>query len=332
MSTFSQWWRGYQKKPGIKPVTWVCGSERVLVEDVVSTLRRAVDPQVWNYVPISVGEDSERDIWAEVFTLPTGLNQSRLVVIRGAERLKQPERLGLFLKRAGAHPDVYVIAVSGESSVPRVEPDEDQRKRGAKGDVAPHVAALAGKGTVVECRPFTGDTAAVAVDWVKSKTGMREAVAGHLLNRADGNMRLVRDTCVKLAVMGGEATISAINDLLSEQPRDTFVDALVAMDKKSALAALERLQPDDYSRVLGLLDSQLDLAGMVHDMQAERRPPYEIMRQAGNKSFLVKELMSVSRHYDVKRRVSIRKTMVLADEALRSGARIGVMESVVARW
>lgn len=332
MATFSGWWKAYNKKPTIKPVTWVCGTERVLVEDVVLAIRKGVSPQPWNYLPLSVGEDSERDIWAEVFTLPQGLNQSRLIVVRNAERLKEPERMTAFSKRAGAHPDTYLVMVSNDASVPHQEPDEDQRRRGAKGDVVPYLAALTGKGTVIECRPFTSDTAEIAVAWVQAKTGMRQAVAGHLLNRADGNMRLVRDTCQKLSVLGFEATISAVNDLLAEQPRDTFVDALVAMDKKGALMALERMQPDDYSRSLGLLDFHLDLAGMVHDMTVDHKTPYEIMRRAGNKSFLVKELIPVARHYDPKRRAGVRRVLAVADEALKSGARTGVLESVVALW
>lgn len=331
MSTFSAWWNAYRKKPQVKPVTWICGSEPVLVSDALDTIRHAVRPAVWNYVPLSAGEDSEREIWAEVFTFPQGQNESRLVVIRNAEKLKEPERFADFLKRAGSHPDAYVVAISNDSSVPRKEPDEDQKRRGSKGDVVDHLAALSGKGTLIECRPFTADTAKVAVAWVQAKTGMREAVAGHLLNRANGNMRLVRDTCMKMSV-SGSTSISAINELLSEQPRDTFIDALVAMDKRSALLALERIQPDDYSATLGRLDAQLDLAGMVHDMMADHATPYEIMRAAGNKNFLVKELIPVSRHYSAKRRTAIRRTLVDADEALRAGARTGVMEVVVALW
>lgn len=332
MATFSVFWKSFVKKPVVRPVTWVCGTEQILIDDVLAIIRRVVAPAAWNYVPLSVGEDSERDVWAEVFAYPQGPHQSRLVVVRGAERLVEPERILAFLKRADAHPLTYLVLVSGDASVPHQAPTEEQQRRGLKGDVVGYLKSLSGKGHVVECRPFTQDTVKVAVDWVVAKTGMRETVAAYLLNRANGNMRLVRDVCVKLSVFGSEATISAINELLSEQPRDTFVDALVAMDKKGALAALERLPSSEFSRTLGLLDSQLDLAGMVHDMTAAHATSYEIARKAGNKNFLVKDLLTVSRHYDPARRASIRQTLCTADEALRAGVKVGVFEAVTAMW
>lgn len=332
MATFAAWWKGFHKNPQVRPVTWLCGPERVLIDDVVGTIRKVLVVPDFNYVPLVVGEDSEREVWSEVYAMPQGHQQTRLVVVRNAERLKTPERLVEFSKRNGAHPNTYVIFVSSDHAVPRLDPDEDQKRAGKKGDVVPHLATLSTRGHVIECKPFTQDTAKVAVDWVRSKVNMRDNVAGYLLNRANGSMRLVRDTCAKLAVFGQEVTISAINELLSEQPRDTFVDALVAMDKKGALAALERLQTDEYSRTLGLLDSQLDLAGMVHDSLVAHLTPYEIARKAGNKNFLVKDLIPVARNYSASRRQTMRQTLTVADEALRSGSRTGVMEAVVALW
>lgn len=326
MSTFAAWWKSYRKKPTVRPVTWICGSERVLVEDVLLTIRSALVPDPWDYLPMTVGEDSEREIWAAVFGLPVA-DGNRLVVVRSAERLKSPERILDFARRADASPRSYVVFVSADDSVPRQEPGEDERR----GAVVPWLT-LGARGQYIECKPFTIDTAPVAVEWVQAKTGMRASVAGHLLNRADGRMRLVRDTCAKISILTRDPTVSAINELLSAQPRDTLVDALLAMDKKEALLALERVQPGEYSRILGMLDAQLDLAGLVHDMQIARATSYDIMRAAGNKGFLVKDLMKVSRHYDSKRRTLIRQVLAVADDALKSGAREGVMEAVIALW
>lgn len=332
MSTFSQWWRTFAKKQEVRPVTWLCGSERALVDDVLQAIRHRLVPAAWNYVPLRAGEDSERDIWSEIFALPVGEGASRLVVVRGAQHLKQPERIVQFAKRSkDAHPGCFVVLISDEHTVPRLPPTEDQRKRRAKGDVVPWLV-LGTRGHVIECRPFTPDTAEVAVQWVQNKTGARTNVAGYLLNRADGNMHLVRDTCAKLAVFDQEITISAVNDLLSQRPRDSLVNALVAMDKRTALAALDEMPPDEYSRTLGLLDAQLDLAGLVHDMTAQHATLFEIQRAAGTRGFLVKDLVDVARHYSADRRAAIRRTLAVADESLRAGARVGIMESVIALW
>lgn len=332
MATFSQWWKGFRKAPQVRPVTWLCGTEKILIEDVLSTIKRVLGATDWNYVPLVLGEDSPRAVWSEIFSSPQGARQARLVVVRNAERLTNPERILEFARRADAHPNAYVVLVSSAAALPRLDPTEDQKHRRAKGDIVPYLADLKTRGHLVECKPFTQDTAKVAVEWVQARTKMRENVAAYLLDRANGDMRLVRDVCNKVTVFGHEATISAINELLSEQPRDTLVDALVALNKKEALAALERLQPDEYSRTVGLLDSQLDLAGLIHDMSAAHHTTYEIQRAAGNKNFLVKDLLPVARTYDAKRRSEIRKTLSVADEALRAGARTGVMEAIIASW
>lgn len=331
MASFSQFRTSFSKKPEAKQVTWLCGTERVLVEEVTQTLRRAIEPQPWNYVSMLVGDDPERAIWAEVGQYPSG-DGKRLVVIRNAEKLKHPERIAEFLKTRTSNPDTYLILISNEERLARVEPTEDEIRFRKTPELVPHLKALTGKGWAIECRPYTQDTAKHAITWVQSKVPMRAGVAGHLLERANGDLRLVRDMCRKLAVFPSEPTITTINDMLAERPRDTFSDALLALDKKTAHMALERMSTNEYSRMIGFLDSRLDLAGMVHDMLMEHKTQTEISRAAGNKNFLIPDLMRVAKHYDVKRRLAIRKTLAMADEVLRRGTTLGVMEAVVADW
>lgn len=326
MSTFSQWWTAYQKSGTVKQFTWVCGTEHVLVEEIVQTIRAELSPAPWNFSQWVVGEDSERTIWADMAQYPIDKGR-RLVVIRNAESLKSYERLTEFISNRTLNPRTYVVLVSGEDRLNRVEgPDE------GKLQYAEHLAVFGSKGSLVECRPFTQDTARHAVAWVVSKTGMRDGVAGHLLERANGDLRLVRDTCEKLTVLDGHVSLANINAMLSERPRDTFANSLMALDRKTALLALARLSPNDYSRTLGLIESRVDLAGMVHDMTLQQKSPSEISRAAGDKRFLVSDLIPVAKHYDARRRLHIRRVLAMADEALRSGARVGVMEACVANW
>jgi len=327
MSTFSQWWSGFRKSPEAKQVTWLCGTEAVLIEDVIANLKWAVQPEPWNYAPLVLGEATEREIWAEVAQLPVGTSK-RLVVIRGAEKLKQTDRIIDFIRTRTLNSKTFVIFVSNEERARRTEPTKEQ----PKGELVDFLQAFSGKGQIIECRPFTQATAKVAVEWVHNKVTMREGLAAYLLNRTAGDLRLVRDVCRKLALFPGEPTRTAINEMLAERPRDNFVDALVALDKKTALLALERLPVGDYSRTIGQLDSQLDFAGMVHDMLVEHRSPTEIARAAGNKNFLVQDIIPKAKHYDSKRRLEIRKMLATADETIRGGESIGVMESLVAWW
>jgi DNA polymerase III delta subunit len=328
VSTFSQYRTAYAKT-GVKQITWLCGNERVLVEEVIRTIRDDLAPEPWNYIPLTV-ERNEREVWAEADQHPVGPG-NRLVVIRDAERLTQWDRLTEWIKFRSLNPNSYLVFVSNEERLTRL-PVPPDAERGTKGAIAPHIAAFSGKGSAVECRPYTQATAKHAVEWVQSKVKMRDGIAGYLLDRANGDLRLVRDICDKLAVFPDDISITTINGMLSEQPRDEFSDALLALDKKTALLALEHLPVEEYSRVIGLLDSRLDLAGMVHDMQSEFKTPSQIASAAGTRNFLVKDLLPVSKHYDYKRRLQIRRVLSTADEATRSGSSIGVLEAVVALW
>jgi hypothetical protein len=142
----------------------------------------------------------------------------------------------------------------------------------------------------------------------------------------------VRDVCLKLAVFESDITLTDVNMLLTERPRENFADALLALDRKTALLALQDLPKAEYSRTLGYLDSRLDLAGLVHDMQVERKSPTEMGIVLGSQNFLVKDLIPIAKHYDHKRRLQIRNVLATADDALRSGSTEGVLEFVVAFW
>jgi DNA polymerase III delta subunit len=326
MAVFSAWWRGFQKNPKIRPVAFLCGSERVLVEDVVATWKKILDPAPWNYAELSAEEVPERALWEAVFTVPVGLDAVRLVVVRRAELLKTPERLLPLLKTRG-QPKLFLVLVSSDLEVPRLPPNDLGKK-----EAPAWLAALSGKGYIIECRAFTRATAPTAVEWVQTKLPMRPAIAGHMLDRADGDLRIVRDTLAKLSALGIPPTVAAINEMFAERPRDTFVDALLAVNKREALMALERLDPDEYLRTVGLLLSSVKFAQMVRQAMVEHVSDTELNRRAGNRSFLLPDVKPVSRFYDRARVKKILETLADADDLLRRGARVGVMEMVVAQW
>lgn len=332
MSTFSLWWQGFQKKKEVRQVTWLCGTETILIDEIVENIKYelAVDP--WNFSLLVAGEDSERTIWTDVHQHPLGINKNRLVIIRQAQNLKNTDRIIEFMKNRTANAHTYLIFVSAEESAPKIEPTPQERREGGKAVLVPHLAAIYGKGHIIECKPFTQATAKHAIAWVQSKVSLRQGVAGYLLNRADGNLRLVRDTLVKLALFPDEISITTINGMLAEQPRDSFTDALLALDKKTAFHALSVLSEEEYGRVIGQLDSQLDLAGLVHDMQIDHKSASEMAKAVGRRSFLVPEVLKVAKHYDKKRRQSIRDALAVADEAYQQGSKVGVLESIVAAW
>lgn len=331
MATFSQYFTSIQKKPEPRQITWVCGPEIILVEEVVQRITTQLGPEPWNAATLSVGEDSERSVWAALDQHPLG-NSVRLVVVRHADRLQDWDRFIQWIKDRSRNPRTYVVMVSDEESVPRTEVTQQQRRMGEKSQPLPHIAAIGTKGHVVECKSFTTATAKKSVEWVQSKVRIREGVAKHLLTRSNWDLRLVRDLCVKLSVFPGEVTITVVNALMAEQPRDTLVDALMSLDRRTALLAASMTPPSDIGRILGLLDATLDRAGMIHDMQSDHREQSEMARALGPQAFLLGSLLNVSKHYNAKRRTEIRQVLATVDAAYQSGETESLLEVVISQW
>lgn len=327
MSTWSQYFTAQRKEEKVRQITYLCGTEPILIQWVVDHITRVIGPEPWNFTALVAGEDSERDIWAEVERHPLDRG-ARLVVLRNIERLRQRDRIEDWAANKNLNPRTFLVLIEDAERVPMIP----AAGKGLKPTQAPHVAAVARRGTVVECRPFTQATAKHAVSWVRSLVHMQDNVAGHLLNRANGDLRLVRDTCVKLRTLDEAPSISVIDAMLSQRPRTDFREALIQRRKKDALFALQRMSPDEYSRTLGLLDADLELLGLVYDMANQHKTTGEIARAAGKMAFLVPRVQPHAKHYDPKRRTALRGLLATADEAIRGGERVGVLEGLVAQW
>lgn len=331
MASFSQFFTSVKKTPQPRQITWVCGTEHVLVQEVVQYVSGAVNATPWNVVHLTMGVDSERSLWAAMDQHPLG-GSPKLVVVNNVERIQKWDRFIEWVKDRNKNPRTFVVLVSNEERVPKTEPTPMERRKGEKPVPLPHIACIGSRGHVVECRPFTTATAPKSLEWVKAKAPMRDHVAKHLLTRANWDLRLVRDTCVKLSAFPGEVTISVVNALMAEQPRDTFPDALLSLDRRTAFLAAKSIPVEEYPRILGLLDAKLDKAGMIHDMQRDHRTSGEMAKELGAMAFLLGDLLKVAKHYDAKRRLAIRRVLAVADEAVRAGHTTGVLELVIALW
>lgn len=278
-----------------------------------------------NVTHLDASVDSAREIWNDLTQLPFGKG-NRLNVVRHADSLLKSPRFTQFISDRGKMPRAFTIFVSDEAIIPKAENAE------GKMEMIPPLVFLKTRGALIECRPFTETTAKYAVEWVKTKADIRGVVAEQVLNRSAGQLRHVRDTINKFAVLDIEPTVSLVNELMEEQPGDAFLDALFVLNRKEALKSLAILPQSEYARTLGLVDARLELAGHVHDMLVEKKTTGEIVRSAGNKSFLVPDILPVAKHYDKKRRVRIRKLLALIDTYSDYGAPDGCLELLVAHW
>lgn len=325
--TFAHWWaNGRDAEP--RQVTWIYGAETVLVDNLVDHLLDQLKPTASNLVGVRMANQREDLLWPMLEQAPLDPRSPRVLVIRDAERIERWDRIATWLKGRRYMPNVRLIFISNEAKEPRIRNEEDSTW------VAPaHIQMIRkASGMVVGCNEFTEKTAHVAVAWVRSLYDMRANVAGHLLNRADGNLRLVRDAALKLRALERDASISLVNELLPQAPRHTFVDALIHLDRKTALQRIPQMHVANYRREIALLDSQLTFLNDLHHLQIRQASFADMARELTNRAFLIKEFIEDAKNYDSKNVARRRTLLAFADSILKQGAKVAVMEALVLNW
>lgn len=319
MATFSQW-RAAVDAGDLRRVTWVAGDQTVLVEEVIDTTRDLLKVSDLDYVSLSATSTFDRDVWAEANQFPLVAGSNRMILIRDAEKLNHWEQLTLWLTRTRALPGVYLVFVSNE-------PDLPMTGSGNKRTLKPHVAQLrAPRGFVVRCT-MPGEADALA--WICRRGRLDEALARHLLTRTGGNLAAAAAVCTKLSLFPQAAGTAAVDALVAETPAADFTDNLIALDKRRALLTVGGLGYDDYFKVIALLDSRLDLLHKLHRMQNAGQNWRDV---TGINPFLQRQYLPHARHYDQAACTRRRRVLAVLDDAVRSGARDAIPESLVALW
>lgn len=327
MTTFSAWWKTFNAKKKVHEHYYVCGEERILVDEVVTLITEEYPVADWNLNKLVVGLHTDAEIWENLFSSSLDAGPA-LTVVSGADKLTNMHLLPELIRVKS--PSHVVVLISNEDKIERVAQAQED---GSNKFVLPaQFESFEKKGRVIECIPFTQSTAKTAIAWVETKMEARESALIHLLNASNNDLRLVRDVITKLQWVGEPATVRNVNVFLSAEPSDTFTDALLALDKGTAIQALSKMPSSEYLQLIGHLDAQIDLAGRVHDMLALHKTVADIMRAVGSQAFLVPAISKVARHYSKERRLGVRKLLAESDRRLRRGQTEGVMESLVTLW
>lgn len=311
-------WRAHADKQERRRITYVCGDQRALVDDVVSTTRRMVGAGPLDYES-TTGTDP--GLWAKTHQHPMAPGGNRLVVIRDAEKITSWEPLTIWVTQRRTLPGVHLIFVSNDADLPR----QNTAKRAAAAD---HIEAMKPpRGYVVRCSSVS---AADALAWVIARSTMDERTARHLLTRVGGDLTAAGAVCAKLRVFGDvDVTTTIIDNLVDKIPGDTFVELLLAGHKSDAFASISDIPDREAGKVIGLLDSRLDLLAKLWDAQAQGRYGQQIH---GINPFLIRQYTPIAKHYEPARCAHSRQVLAVVDDALRQGARAGVWETLVALW
>lgn len=324
MATFSQW-RAAADKGEIRRVTWLCGDQRVLVEEIVTAIRTALKVSPVDHVVLSAKDAPARDIWAAANQYPLEPGANRLVVIRDAEAVTRWEPLTAWLDNARLLPGVHLVFVSNESDVPRV--GAQGRRKGSA--LRPHVEAIQAKrrvGQVVRC---TLPNEADAIAWVRRRSRLDVEMASHLLTRAGGKLATVATVCDMIALFDGSPGPGTLDALCEPAAPDSLVDRLLAGDKPAALRALAVLEPAEYGATISLLASRIDLMASLFKHTRAGQSPRDITHLP---VFLVHQYHPWAKDYPPARCAYVRQVLAVVDDAYRTGARTGLVEALIALW
>lgn len=309
-------WRAGADKGDHRRLTWVCGDQSVLVDEVVTATRAAIDPGPLDYHTYTAALDADRAIWARTYQHPLTPGASVLIVVRRAEKISSWEPLHEWAAQMRLQPGVHLLFVADTDDFPR-----------AGDGLAPHIELIKTKGRIVRCnRPNDTDLLA----WVLRRApALDPATARHLLARTGGDLSEAADTCTKLAVLPGTPTPAAIDLLAAAQPSDTLADSLTRCDKAAALLAAATLGDRDILGVITTLAGRLDLLGSLWQSARAGLTAREV---SGHPSYLVHTWLPYAKHYDPKRCAHRLQVLAVCDDAARSGARIGLAEALIALW
>lgn len=319
MGTYAGW-RSAADSGDIRKVTWVCGEQRVLVEEVVDATRTALQASDLDYVSVTAAAVPDREVWAAANQYPMTPGANRLILVRDAEKIKNWEPLSKWIAEGRRLPTVHLLFVGREADFPHVV------QRGKKVGFQPHIEAIRGRGRLVRCStPNEAD----CVAWVKRRSSLDDRTALYLLQRAGGNLATVASVCAKVSLFNRRVGPQIIDRLCSEVPADSFVDALLMLKKRQAVMAIEGMSESEYFGVIGLLDFRLDLMASLWRMVRAGQTARDAQ---GMPQFLVRQFLPFAKHYDPKRCAYARRVLAIIDQSLQGGARKGVLESLVALW
>jgi hypothetical protein len=297
----------------------VCGPERVLADEVARAYQVPGVQQDWWFA----GEARERDIWDSILTVPPG---PRVVFVRHAEKLRAAENFGV-LARAEGMDTSFVVFLSAEPDFTRVQ-DGDGKKV-----LAPHLAVLqASKSAqLVRCNApgKEEDLLQIIASWWP---GAGKNLAAEVLRQCGGSLTYAWQACDKAKRAGLSATNASVELVRVQVPGKDFADALVAGDKKEAMAAAAFIRQNEVGAAIGILASRLGALSAIWAGLQKGWDGADLAMKLKMDRFLLRLLRPHAGAYSPERVQRCQEVLAVAESAWRSGSRTGVPEAIAALW
>lgn len=312
MSSFGLWRKGGSK---VKRITFVCGDQSVLAEEVAVAVRAefAADQ-------VSVrfgGIDRDDQIWD---TYATMAPDRHLVAVRCADKLRSLDPITRVVATARSGASCFLLLISDAADFPR--------EGGTL--TAPMLALRDYSGAqMIRCSELAD---ADLISWTQAKWPVLSRLgARQLVDRCHGDLPTIRDAIAKAVACDVDDEKFAVG-FADVGPGGRYVDHVLAGERAAAFAAAEKIDREHLGTVLAELDRRLT---DVERVAAAKRAGYDAKAmavKAGIASFVVIRCRDLVGCYDRARILRNRHLLAVADAAWRSGARAGVAELVAANW
>lgn len=314
-------WRQAADKGQVARVTWLCGDQRVLVEEVIEDTKRQLNVSEFDYVSLS-GEGPSVDIWDASYQYSLDPSANRLVLVREADQVQEWGPLKQWFQDSRKLTSNYILFVSDNPNYPT---DEDPKNP----QLLDHIELIRTKGKTVRCSlPSGGEL----VSWVKRNSILGDASANFLISRCGGDLNVISNICKKSMMFSADPGNAVVSRLADMAPALDFSDSLLMQNKKAALKCLESLAEEEYARVVGLLYSRLDLLYTLHKSAPNFSTARELSEATGIKVFLIQKYGQLAKSYSKNKITQCRNALTVVDDALQRKVYESTMELLVALW
>ena len=316
---FNQW-KGYAAKSDVAKVTYICGSEDILVELVIKDIMNILNPPITDFIKISAKETS--DVWELASQYPLDPDANRLVIIRDAETITDWEGLYGWVANSRNNPKNHIVFVAA------INDATSTFDKGKRTGYVEHIDYIRNKGKFIKCSTPSDDD---IITWAQSY-GLSKASAQYLIERTSANISSMLNVLRKVRIWNGSPSPKALELLCDQQFTQSFSQYLIERNKVAALEVAKNMSEDSKIRALTELDYNLTYLFEIGICTRKRMYDSDIATSTGIKIFIVKKLRPVVKDYDERKIKYCRQLLAMTDSALRDGAKAGVMEGLISLW
>src|SRR5882724_4644686 len=269
MANFKQWRSRISNS--LPKAVWVYGSNNVLKDLVINDIKSFYSDV--HPVVLHLEEIKEDDLWNYVYSFELYLFSARIVVVRGADRLRDVDRINDYLDSKISNQQ-HLIFVSDLEDIPRKPKFGDAKV----GEPKNHIKKIQNKGYTVKCDLF--DSAILA-----SVFGISLSHAKKIMTIST-NPRILRDLVIKVSALDtcDDKILMALN---SSPSNLSFVEHLLRREKSKAISLVNSVD----GTILNELDYLLGLYFAINSLK-------DTTSKGSIPDFLIIRYKSIARYYD----------------------------------